>query len=101
LPKFFASVFLLDFFAHKIWYFLWQMAFGKWHLANGAQICRISAHKFDLNFVGVIEWQIFRQRLRTGDFSLGKQSLVKLTPGLLVVSNWIMFRIDSLGLIPG
>jgi len=44
--------------------------FGKWRLANGSQIWRISAHKFGLNFVGVIEWQIFCRELCTVTFCL-------------------------------
>jgi hypothetical protein len=31
--------------------------------------------------VGETEWRIFRQAMCTGDFLLGAQSLVKLTPG--------------------
>jgi len=41
---------LLDFSAQKNCCFLWQTAFGKWRLANGAQIWQISANKFGLHF---------------------------------------------------
>jgi len=73
LPLFFARLFLLK----KIGAF-----HGERRLANGAQIWQISAHKFGLNFFGEIEQQNFHQTLCAGIFLLGKQSLVKLTPGL-------------------
>jgi hypothetical protein len=50
---------------------------GRCRLANGAQIWRILAHKFGLNFDGENERQ-FHQIMC--NFLLGKQSLVNSTP---------------------
>jgi len=54
--------------------------FGEWHLANGAQnsACKLG-FQYCLIF-GEIEWRFIRQETSDGNFSLGAQSLVKLTP---------------------
>ncbi len=76
--------------------FLWQMLFSKWQtvMVNSALNWWISPyilgkfhqHSLRQNF-GEIERQIFCQTLCAGNFSLQKQSLMKLSPGVKLVSN--------------
>jgi hypothetical protein len=64
---------------------LWRTAFGKWQIDFGKW--RIDLGNvgivYELQNVNEIEWRIFCQTMRAGNFSHGKQSLLKLTPVLV------------------
>jgi len=67
------------------WRTVWQTAhwFGNRHTNFSSQVQHYDVANF-IKDVDVIEWQTFRRKLCVcaGDFSLGKQRLVKSTPGV-------------------
>ena len=79
LPDFFVE-FLSDYFCQTLLLAKFDAFCGEWRLANGAQIWQISTYIVGINIVDEIEWRFFRRLLCAGEFLLGAQSLVKLTP---------------------
>jgi len=76
-----------------------KLFFGKWRLANGKQIWQISPHMLGIfhrcslrQNVGEIEDQFFWQTLCDGNFLPGEQSLVKLSPCVILI-HYMLFRV--------
>ena len=73
-------IFLSDYFCQMLSLAKFNAFCGEWRLANGTQIWRISTYIIGINIIDEIEWHFFPRLLCAGEFLLGAQSLVKLTP---------------------